>query len=416
MPTRTLFENDVLEAGDMGGPATLSLHQKRVLAALEPSLPKGMLNWTAQGVRLGPFCGVLQVGSETWEILPKIWRDGKLPERNRGALLRLLRYSRRLPWLESWPGALSLQRHHLLDVFIARFCRDLEAALAAGPLRAYHPVEKETAFLRGRLNVAAHSRRLPGRQHRLDSRFDEFDLDIPLNRVLSHCLERLSMLAVSPLLRSVLETLRSRFGGVSPWRFDPLELERLRPDRAQAAFAAVWEQCKWLLRGLYPDASSGSHPRASLLFDLEELFEEAVSRAVRRELSPLEYQCRFQGPRRPLLADAGGIRKSRPMRPDIHVVSRLGRRIVIDCKWKSLDAARGMFGVSQADLYQLHTYAAEYGAQAAGLIYPWAKGLPTEPVPYRFREIDVPVWLVFVPLEDFAPGRILARILEDPEK
>jgi 5-methylcytosine-specific restriction enzyme subunit McrC len=415
LPTRTLFENDSLEVGKGGGPGILSPGQKRLLAGLEPALPKGMLNWTAKGLRLGPFCGVLRVGSENWEILPKIWRDCKTPERNRGMLLHLLRLSRRLPWLQSWPGALGLQRRHLLDVFIAQFCRDLEKALADGPIRAYRTEERELAVLRGRLDVASHARRLPGDKHRMDCRFDEFDADTPLNRILRHCLEKLSPLAGSPALRASLKALRSRFVGVSPWRFDPLELERIGPDpeRARAGFATAWEQCRWLLRGLYPDAAAGPNPHASLslLFDLEEAFEAAVSMDVRRELPPLEYQCHFQGPRRPLLADAGGTGTSGHMKPDIHLVSRLGRRIILDCKWKGLDPERGMFGVSQADLYQLHTYSAEYGAQAAGLIYPWAEGLPREPVPFRFREIDIPAWLVFVPLEDFAPGRSLARLL-----
>ena len=135
---------------------------------------------------------------------------------------------------------------------------------------------------------------------------------------------------------------------------------------------------------------------------MQALFEEAVYRVLRRDLTPQGIECRFQGPQQSLLQDADGNHPARRMRPDITLLTPDGRKIILDCKWKLLDDEGDVkYQVSQADLYQLHTYASEYKAHAVGLVYPWIPGLPEQPVQVRFSTIGVPVWLVFVKMEAF---------------
>lgn len=309
--------------------------------------------------------------------------------------------------MEATQSAFAWQREHLLDVFIRKFCQDLRHSLAGGLARAYREKTEEISILRGRLDVMEHIRRPPGNKHRMVCRFDEFDEDTPMNQVLRHCLERLSGLVRSPGLRNTLDELRFQFADVSPLRFHTGLLKNIPIDRTQARFRLVWEQCCWFLRGLYPDAQSGETPYASLLFDMESLFEEAVYRQLRKEWGPRGFDCRFQGPRQALLREGADGPPRRRMKPDITVTTPSGDTVILDCKWKVLDgpgdAMSPVSQISQADLYQLHTYATEYRAKAVGLVFPWIKGLPDNPVQMRFNQVGIPVWLVFVKMDVFDP-------------
>jgi 5-methylcytosine-specific restriction endonuclease McrBC regulatory subunit McrC len=64
------------------------------------------------------------------------------------------------------------------------------------------------------------------------------------------------------------------------------------------------------------------------------------------------------------------------LRPDV-VVTRVGREaLVLDTKWKRLDAERsGLGGVAPADVYQMAAYAAAYGARRLALVYPRVSGV-----------------------------------------
>jgi 5-methylcytosine-specific restriction enzyme subunit McrC len=402
MSYRTLFERDSLTISESPGTDVISRAEQNHLIQLESGLPAGSIAWTAKGLRLGSYCGVLQLGGETLEILPKIFREGEASQENRKLLIQLLRHSRTLPWLRNWQSGMDHQSSHLLDVFIKKFCDDLQAVLAGGMARSYREYHRELPVIRGRLDVAEHSRRLPSARHKVVCRYDEFDEDTPLNRILRLCVEKLSGIARLGSIRRHLEELRFQFDGVSPIHYKPELLKTIRLDRSLARFQDVWAQCCWLLRGLYPSAVAGETTNASLLFDMESLFEEATYRLMRAELMPAGYAFRFQGPQQSLLRDTRTNQMRRRMKPDITVTTPSGAIIILDCKWKMLNGSEDFVSeLSHSDLYQLHTYATEYQARAVALLYPWAPGLPEKPVEMRFTTIGIPIWFHFVRMEAF---------------
>ena len=67
------------------------------------------------------------------------------------------------------------------------------------------------------------------------------------------------------------------------------------------------------------------------------------------------------------------------MKPDISFVDKKNQVVMIaDTKWKMLDEGEKNLGISQADMYQMGSYASRYGVKYLALLYPMQEKL-TEP-------------------------------------
>jgi 5-methylcytosine-specific restriction enzyme subunit McrC len=86
------------------------------------------------------------------------------------------------------------------------------------------------------------------------------------------------------------------------------------------------------------------------------------------------------------------------LKPDI-ALERPGEGIeaILDTKWKLLDEADKKLGISQADLYQMTSYAVRYGCNRVGLIYPATAGF-VDPVAYEVQNSPIVISVYFVDL------------------
>ena len=113
---------------------------------------------------------------------------------------------------------------------------------------------------------------------------------------------------------------------------------------------------------------------------------------------------REQGPKRFLAYREDIDKKVFQMKPDISILNESSEVILIaDAKWKLLDSNDSKLGISQADLYQINTYATQYSVKSLVLLYPRQTNLLE---PYEFwlqgnSQISVKV----IPLDIHANGR-----------
>jgi 5-methylcytosine-specific restriction enzyme subunit McrC len=111
-----------------------------------------------------------------------------------------------------------------------------------------------------------------------------------------------------------------------------------------------------LLTGLSPLTSAGGHQASSLLLPMEALFEAFVAKHLRRQLTH-DHQLKAQSGSKHLMRHRGkGIFR---MRPDIIIARARKDMLVVDTKWKLLNAhadPSAKYGLSQSDLYQMHAY------------------------------------------------------------
>ena len=319
------------------------------------------------------------------EILPKIDLGPESGtdscETTRRLFLRMLRCWRRLGETLPESAIRSMRRFPMLEVFVHRFLADLAALCRSGLARRYVTVEENLPCLRGRILFPEHVRENLVNRARFHVAYDELSVDRPANRLIHSTLIRLQPRVTSDRNRQSLRELLAALADV-PRSTDIVDDWRKHHiDRSMHHYAPVMGWIRLFLFNQGLATFSGAHANVSLLFPMEQVFEDFVSHGFRR------YQTDFavfrQGPQRPI-ASIGG-RDAFMMKPDVSL--RVGNRaaFVLDAKWKHIDAHREdpKHGIDQDDMYQLYAFAKAYECNLAALVYPRNRTF-SRPLHYRF--------------------------------
>lgn len=327
------------------------------------------------------YVGVLQVPGLTVEILPKVVTveqpssaDRLLARRN---LLYMLGYANRLPVRRRDLADLDVHRFPLLEALICAFAERLLAELGRGVNHAYVRREEDLTFVRGRILFQEQARLSAVHRERVAVAYDDYLPDTDLNRVLRAGCERLLLLSRSIRAQRALRTCMLHFAEVSPVHVEAEHAERIVLDRNSERFRPLLNFCWLLLAGRSSAPGVGRTESFSLLFPMESVFEQFIAgflaaHARSLGLEPGRVHCQARGQPRWLVRDEGGQRDFR-LRPDIVIDDDQGGILtVLDTKWKLLgrDPFDSRQGVAEADLYQLHAYARQYGAPNNVLLYP----------------------------------------------
>ena len=370
MTTIRVTEHVRLPIKKDGGSRALTPHQARVLRGQQGALPGGAVRWGHKEVRFSQHCGVIGLGRDTIEILPKIYGKGDAPEAGRRVLLRMLYLARRMKISPVGAAGIDLQRHHFLDIFIRHFCEELFAQLRKGALLRYVHREDNLPVLRGRLLIDRQLKLNSGHQGRLYCAFDELVEDNVYNQYIKCALKVVHGQARSLATKRPVTELLYRFDGVRDRRPEVCRDWKLPERRDAKRFADVFRQCGWFLRGLGQDVAAGEQRSLSVLFDMNRLFEEFIAAKLRKEVRGAGFRVRVQGPQHPLVQESDGSPRFY-MKPDITFLDSGGRALVVlDTKWKALDSSADKYGIAQGDLYQMIAYGTRYRCPNLTLIYP----------------------------------------------
>jgi 5-methylcytosine-specific restriction enzyme subunit McrC len=319
------------------------------------------------------WCGVIQAGGVTVEVLPKI-ADGDYFDRN--VLLRMLAVAYEFPVSRVGDANLGKQSHSLLHWLIRWFCDELFRIFHAGPLRAYVLRNATLPTIRGRWRPDLDATRSAGRQDQLNCEFDELTVDNSWNRTLKAALRVTRRLAGGreQLLRDI-EMLLAWLSEVEDVPVTVEELRRLPKNRLVARYDTALRMAEWFLAKESSNLQAGSSKGFALMFEMNMLFQAFLGRLL---LGALPEGCTLgkERPRFYLAHNADGLGRFQ-MKPDFCVLRGAKVVAIIDAKWKRLDTEGeyGKWGVRQEDVYQLHTYAVAYGCQRVALWYPYHSGL-----------------------------------------
>ena len=371
-----------------GGPQALTPRQAEVLREQQRTLPGGVIRWGHKEVRFSQYCGVVGLGRDTIEVLPKIYGKGDAPEAGRRVLLRMLYLARHMKISPVGAAGIDLQRHHLLDVFIRHFCEELFAQLRKGALLRYVHREGNLPVLRGRLLIDQQLKLNSGHQGRLYCTFDELVEDNVYNQYIKCALRVVHGQARSLAAKRPATELLYRFDGVRDRRPEECRDWKLPERRDAKRFESVFRQCSWFLRGLGQDVQAGERRSLSVLFDMNRLFEEFIVAKLNKGVRGRGLRVRAQGPQRYLALetdDAGRFL----MKPDITFLDPGGQVLaVLDTKWKMLDSDADKYGISQGDLYQMVAYGTRYRCPNLTLIYPKQDRIRHDEIELRVPETD----------------------------
>lgn len=241
--------------------------------------------------------------------------------------------------------------------------RQVDRALGQGPLQGYRTAEDTSLVVRGRIREAEQIRRHFGRLLPVEIAYDDFTTDIAENRILRAAVERLLCLPeISRDTRRRLLHQRARLADITPL-VRGQALPDWHPTRLNSRYHHALHLARVVLEGSSPEHAAGGLRIDGFLFNMNKLFEDFVTVALREAFRGTDRSCRLQD--RHHLDEACAIR----MRPDF-VLYGPDRtpQAVVDAKYK----AERPDGYPDADLYQMLAYCTALGLTDGHLVY--AKG------------------------------------------
>lgn len=259
-------------------------------------------------------------------------------------LLYLFERSGQFPRLDTTKA--DLQRaESLWPLLAAWFINCLERLLHAGLANGYRHERGELGAARGRIEALATARLLTRGRARLMCEYEEFDADIPINRVV-----RAAALAVAGSkvldhrLRQRSMRLLSHMEGVG--QLMPSDL-RHEPERSSARYMVPWKMALHVLRATGRGINVGAEHGWAFLIRTPEMVEEALRRIIGAALT----------------GHVQVVKKGRRLRGSIHTLTPdlcFGDLAIGDVKYKLWSG-----DWDRADLYQLVAFATGFGVTEA---------------------------------------------------
>ena len=322
------------------------------------------------------WCGVIQAGGVTVEVLPKIASSDSF---DREFLLRMLGVAYEFPVNRLGDARLGARPYSVLHWLIRWYCDELFRQFHAGPLRSYVVQHAALPSIRGRWRPEIDATRSAGRKDQLNCEFDELTVNNRWNQALKAGLRAARRLSAGRqhLLRDV-EMLLAWLVDVDDVRVTVADLRSLPSNRLVKRYGTSLQVAEWLIADESSNLQQGARQGFALLFEMNMLFQAFLGRLLIRAL-PEGYALRKEGPRYFLTRGTGGAGRFQ-MKPDFCILRGEEVVAIIDAKWKRLDpeADPSKLGVSQADVYQLHAYSNSYDCASVALWYPHHSGLGSE--------------------------------------
>lgn len=238
--------------------------------------------------------------------------------------------------------------------------RQVDRALRQGLLQGYRATEEAALVVRGRIREAEQIRRRFGAILPVEIGYDEFTTDIAENRILRAAVERLLRLPGVPAgVRRGLLHQRARLADADLLvRGQPLP--KWQPTRLNARYHHALRLAQVVLDDTSVEHAVGGLRVDGFLFDMNKLFEDFVTVALREACRARGQSARLQDPHH--LDEAAAIR----MRPDLVLYGPDGAVCaVVDAKYK----AEKREGFPDADLYQMLAYCTALGLPEGHLVY-----------------------------------------------
>ena len=352
-----------LREHEQSAPWALDAAQRDALASGIPSLKIAPASGAEGRYQLTPgaVVGAFQIGDLSVSIHPKVGIR---------KLILLACYAM---------GAFQLrerERHHFSEAETLPDAMSLSLAVAArkaferGLLHGYRTEEESLYTVRGRIRMGDQIRRRFGIPFPVEVRYDEFTEDVVANRLVKAAAWRLGRMRLrSRKARDGLREVAARLGNVSLVEFPPNDVPAVTFDRLNERYREVVMLSRLVLRRRLFESGRGAIPAPGFHMDMNVVFQEFVTRALREALGVSDRTLRSDNRRLPriwLAKNDGGQDRIR-LKPDLSWWDGSRCTFVGDAKYKHIES-----NVPNADLYQLLAYATALDLPGGLLIY--AKG------------------------------------------
>ena len=248
----------------------------------------------------------------------------------------------------------------LPDLLALALAAAAQRAFAGGLLHDYRAEEDALYTVRGRIRVADQIRRRFSIPMPIEVGWDEFTDDILANRLVRAAVGRLRRMRLRRTdARRGLAWVSGMLGNVSAVEFRPSDVPGVKFDRLNERYRNVVGLSRLILRHSAFESGRGGVRASGFTMDMNKVFEEFVTTALRDELRGAD--CIFRAQQWVNLDVDGQVK----MRPDL-TLTQGGRFVFVgDVKYKRTAPGR----ILHPDLYQLLAYTTALDMPAGLLIY-----------------------------------------------
>ena len=333
-------------------PVPLSVRERDALKPILGSIEPTPGERDAYQLTPGSTIGALEIGDLSVSIEPK------LPI---GRVLYLAAYALGIDFREERFDY--LQQPTLVEALVPALTRAARRAFARGLLHGYRTEEEALQTVRGRIRVADQLRRRFGVPLPVEVRYDDFTDDVLANRLVRAAADRLSKLRIrTPQSRLGLARVAATLDNVSLVEFPTNAVPEVEFDRLNEHYREVVTLARLILRHTSIETGRGRVRANGFLMDMNDVFQEFVTRALREELGLSERTFRSDRRLPPIHLDtADRIR----LKPDLSWWDGSRCTFVGDAKYKRVKHAH----VPNADLYQLLAYTTALDLPGGLLVY-----------------------------------------------
>jgi 5-methylcytosine-specific restriction enzyme subunit McrC len=285
----------------------------------------------------------------------------------------------------------------LLDAVASGFSWHALTALERGILRGYVHLDERLAAIRGRVRFGDQVARSAGLPLPVEVSYDDYIEDIIENGILKSATLALLRLPRLPVLaRKRLLKLRGLLDDVSVVD-RPREVSMPALTRLNERYGPALHLAELILRASSIDAPKGPLAASAFVFDMNKVFEDFVSVALRESMQPFGGEVRSQW--------SGWLDKQRRLgiRPDITWWAGDACLAVADAKYKALE----LRGMPNADAYQMLAYCIALGLPRGYLVYAKDSGEEARIHQVRNSDCTINVRMLDVGLE---PEPLLAQV------
>lgn len=310
----------------------------------------------AKGIKFNQYVGVIQVDGLTIEINPKADKDDD--DNNwKGVLLQMLQACGKLKAESS--GAANVRRQHLnlLEVYFELYLLEVESLVRKGLIKQYRKQTKNTKALKGKLEFAGNIRYNLVHKERFYTTHQVYDSNHFLHQILQKALTIVSHFTKGSRLQDLANRVGLNFPEVENKNITAHQINTIQLNRKSSSYKNALELARLIILNYSPDISSGKEKMLSLLFDMNELWEEYVLKQVQKACYGTDILVSGQ--------ESRSFWGNNSLRPDI-VLRKGNKTYIIDTKWKRPQRS----SASVDDLRQMYTYCRFWDAEKAMLLYP----------------------------------------------
>jgi len=367
----TVGEHETIYVSDYGrdiAKKQISVGDMRTLLGIDfnlKSYDKQVFKQDGRNIKTQSFVGSIQIDQDLIiEILPKFIKtnqdlDEKSIQQYRETLMNMIILSAKSKSLSSQNVALKNQNGELpmFETLIFFFAEALSEELRKGLHREYTKMTDNLNQMKGRLVIQEHLRRNMFDLAKLYVEFESYSIDNNLMRIFKASIRLLmEQHQISPITKQKLSEALYLLNDVSDFSIALKDFDTVTFHRMNSRFEELFTQCRFLIMKFYPfSITADSKTRFwSILFDMDELFENFLAFLLARSDISFEDQFSFHAYRAPYGSkNVGG-------RPDFVFFKENSIISVADAKWKLYDPSRSsssnMGGLDWANFWQLTSY------------------------------------------------------------